>query len=397
MGAASSSTFTFSHDLRTPTRSLSTRLELPSKASPTSFAFSQEMKKGVGEEQTLVTRVHYTGRMEEVSQDVTDARGAVVKGNPLYLLHTERVAFEVEWGSEWYQCKKGRLVREDLLKAEKDAAAVGGAKKRKCTPIVTSTTPPPHRHLHSTISTAPTVPPSPSSSNSSSSSSSSSASSTRVAAPNGAGLPPLFPSLALPPAADSLQRGFSHSAPLSPAPLSLSERQRSHIDTETGLGERPVQAVTSDKGKASSSASSSSAASSASSPAASASSSPSSPLSSLDPVAATKSSFLHPSLPRSIAITFNGRFHSALQQATSLEEMSDLLQQDASDWLGSFSSTALVLRVEVLSEEVRVEYFKPKFEYLWAQVQDECPIIMALSNVFHDHALNEMYLPRGKA
>ena len=62
--------------------------------------------------------------------------------------------------------------------------------------------------------------------------------------------------------------------------------------------------------------------------------------------------------------------------------MTDFLQQDTADWSGTFSCSALQLRIELLSSEVRVEYWKPKFEYLWAQVQDECPIIMALSNVF---------------
>ena len=380
MGAQSSA---FCHDLRTPTRSLHSRLELPCKSSSSAFSFSQEMKKGVGEEQTLITRVHYTGRVAEVSQDVLDGKGRVVKGNPLFLLYPERVQFEVEWGSEWYQSKKGRLMREDVLKAEKEGA--GGLQgKRKVTPIVTSTSPPPHPHLSSSAaaSTATTVPPSPSSTSRSS----------LAPPPTFSTSSALFPSssLTLPPAADAIPRGFSHSAPLSPAPLTLSERQRSHVDAE--LGDRPVQSVTV-FGKAgtpvaapSSSSTSSAAASSASSSAAT----------SLDSPAPALLSFHHPKQPRSISVTFNGSCHAQLQQASSLEEMTELLQQDSQDWLGSFSQSALVMRVEVLSEEVKVEYFKPKFEYLWAQVADECPVIMALSNVFHDPTLNEMYLPRGR-
>lgn len=387
MGAQSSS---FSHDLRTPTRSLHTRLDLQPKSS--GFTFSQEMKKGVGEDQTLLTRILYTGRMEEVSQDVV-YRGQTVKGNPLYLLHTERVQFEVEWGNEWYQSKKGRLVREDIVKAEKE-----GAIKRKCTPIITSTSPPPHPHHHPTaVNTAATAPPSPSSTSSHVNTSPSSA--FPLSSPAN---PPNF-SLALPPAVDVLPRGFSHSAPLSPAPLSLSERQRSHVDAETGLGERPVQTVTTlDKGKPTSSLTTSvpSLSSSSSSPSTSPPSSPPSSSRSLSSSSSSTSSslsFHRPSLPRSLSITYNGPFHSALQSASSLEEMTELLQQDTSDWVGQFSCSALVLRVEVLSEEVRVEYFRPKFEYLWAQVQDECPIIMALSNVYHDPQCQELYLPRGKA
>ena len=381
MGATTS---VFTHDLRTPTRSLHSRLELPSKSSPSStFTFSQEMKKGVGEEQTLITRVVYSGRLQEQSQDVVDHKGRTVKGNPLYLLHPERVHFEVEWGSEWYQAKKGRLVREDLLKADARTALQG---KKKCTPIVTSTVPPPHPHLNANTET--TAPPSPSTS-----------SPQRVPSPASAFSVPasnVFSSIpSLPPPADIIPRGFSHTAPLSPAPLTLLERQRSHADAELGLGERPIQSVTAlDKPKASSSTAQPSTTSSL------ASASPSFPIASLDspvPALTRLPSFHHPSAPRSITVTFNGSSHSRLQQASSLEEMTDLLQQDSADWVGTFSPSALVLRVEVLSEEVRVEYFKPKFEYLWAQVMDDCPIIMALSNVFHDSTLNEMYLPRNKS
>jgi len=92
----------------------------------------------------------------------------------------------------------------------------------------------------------------------------------------------------------------------------------------------------------------------------------------------------------------NGLHHAALQKATSLEEMYELLQRDTPEWYGTFSLSALVMQVEMLSSQVKIQYYKPKFEYLWAQVQDECPIIMALSNVFHDPIPCELYFERDR-
>ena len=366
MGAQPS---TFSHELKNPTRTLSSQLHLNDKQR--TFTFVQHMQKAVGEQQTLRTRITYTGTLHNINSDVADGKGRVVKGCPVYRLRTERVRFEVEWGSEWWQCKKGTLTREDILAKERRRGSKGGA--GKCTPIVTSTVTPPASALFNP-STAVTAPSSPSSTNRSAAaaaaSSSSSSSSTA------------FTPVMLPPAMDSLPRGFSHSAPLSPAPLSFTERQRSHIDVETS-GETPVQPITADNKTikpttttSSSSTSLSSASTSAASPSATTTSKPT-----LSP-------------PHTVTITYHGTYHTQLQAATSLEEMADLLQADTSDWSGSFGMGGLELHCRVLSEEVRVEYWRPKFEYLWAQVADECPVIMALSNVFHDQQMQEMYLPR---
>jgi len=112
------------------------------------------------------------------------------------------------------------------------------------------------------------------------------------------------------------------------------------------------------------------------------------------PVSAPLSPSVVPPVPRRIVITYNGLHHNALQQASSLEEMSDLLQLDDNDWAGTFSSSALAIQLEILTEEIRVNFFKPKFEYLWAQVQNDCPIIMSLSNVYQDHQPYELYIKK---
>ena len=377
MGAQPS---TFSHELKNPTRTLSSQLHLNDKQR--TFTFVQHMQKAVGEQQTLRTRTTYTGTLHTVGTDVTDGKGRVVKGCPVYRLRTERVRFEVEWGSEWWQCKKGTLTREDILVRDRRR----GAKTQKLTPIVTSTVTPSASSLF-TASTAVTAPPSPSSVNRSSAaaaisscafsaSAAASSSSMMTSAASSSSFAPVL----LPPALDSLPRGFSHSTPLSPAPLSLSERQRSHIDVETS-GETPVQPITADtKAKSSSSSSTTLAA---------ATTGVASPSSTSLATATTKASH-----PHTVTVSYHGAYHTQLQAATSLEEMADLLQADTSDWTGSFGVGGLELHCRVLSEEVRVEYWRPKFEYLWAQVADECPVIMALSNVFHDQQMQEMYLPR---
>ena len=369
MGAQPS---TFSHELKNPTRTLSSQLHLNDKQQ--TFTFTQHMQKAVGEQQTLRTHLIYTGTLHPVHTDVVDhAQGRTVRGCPVYRLRTERVKYEVEWGSEWWQCKKGTLVREDVLAKERRRAGKSG----KCTPIVTSTVTPPASALFNP-STAVTAPPSPSSVNRSCATAVASSSSSS-AAPSSF-LPVLLPT------ADGMVRGFSHSAPLSPAPLSFTERQRSHIDVETST-ETPVQPITAADNYKTKPSSTSTAASSSHTTASS-----TTPTKSLTAATATQST----AAPHTITITYHGAHHTQLQAATSLEEMADLLQADTSDWQGSFGLGSVELHCRVLQNEVHVEYWRPKFEYLWAQVADECPVIMALSNVFHDSGMQEMYLPRGQ-
>jgi hypothetical protein len=75
--------------------------------------------------------------------------------------------------------------------------------------------------------------------------------------------------------------------------------------------------------------------------------------------------------------------------------MHNYLQLDHNHlWTGLFSSDAFNMTITILSDEIKVMYYKPKFEYLWAQVADDCPIIMALSNLYHDQSRHELYLPR---
>ena len=370
MGAQPS---TFSHELKNPTRSLSSQLHLNDKQR--TFTFIQHMQKAVGEQQTLRTRLTYSGTLHSLSTDVSDSKGRVVKGCPVYRLRTERVRFEVEWGNEWWQCKKGTLTREDVLaKERRRGVKASAAAGQKCTPIVTSTVTPPASALFNP-STAVTAPPSPSSANRSSAATAASSSSSSSSAASS------FLPVMLPPAMDAVPRGFSHSAPLSPAPLSLTERQRSHIDVETS-GETPVQPITADSKTAKALTSASASLASAST-------------NTTLPGSTTAVKAVPLSHPHTVTISYHGTYHAQLQAATSLEEMADLLQADTSDWTGSFGMGGLELHCRVLSEEVRVEYWRPKFEYLWAQVADECPVIMALSNVFHDQQMQEMYLPRG--
>ena len=373
MGAQPS---TFSHELKNPTRTLSSQLHLNDKQR--TFTFIQHMQKAVGEQQTLRTRITYTGTLHNINTDITD-KGRTIKGCPVYRLRTERVRFEVEWGNEWWQCKKGTLTREDILAKERRRGAKGVA-GQKCTAIVTSTVTPPASALFSS-STAVTAPPSPSSTGRPSPATAATASSSSAASSSSsssASSASTFLPIMLPPAMDGIPRGFSHSAPLSPAPLSLTERQRSHIDVETS-GETHVQPITADNKIIKPAASSTTLAS--------ASTITASPASTTNTKVATSHS-------HTVTVTYHGTYHAQLQAATSLEEMADLLQADTSDWTGTFGMGGLELHCRVLSEEVRVEYWRPKFEYLWAQVADECPVIMALSNVFHDQQMQEMYLPR---
>ena len=62
--------------------------------------------------------------------------------------------------------------------------------------------------------------------------------------------------------------------------------------------------------------------------------------------------------------------------------MTELLQRDVDDWIAVFSFDALNLNIECLSTEIKIGYVRLRLEYLWAAVAEQCPIIMALSNVF---------------
>jgi len=94
-----------------------------------------------------------------------------------------------------------------------------------------------------------------------------------------------------------------------------------------------------------------------------------------------------------IRVAYNGAHHDALQKSTSLEGMTELLQRDVDDWIAVFSFDALNLNIEVLSTEIKIGYVRLRLEYLWAAVAEQCPIIMALSNVFLDHSPVDLYLP----
>jgi len=371
MGASSSSTY--SQELKNPTRTLRTALTL--NPSSNTFVFVQDMRKGVGEEQLLKTRVIYTGQISRINSDKVDLKGRMIEGNELYRLEVLEMRFEVEWGNEWYQCKKGKLVREDIHQQKQ----MKEKEKKKEKQLAIKKSPSNISHLsYCQLSQTQT---------SQSQLLSKSIPSAPLHLPN-------LPTLLTPPPT-SLPRGYSQSAPLSPAPLSPSEH--SSIDTDSGntIQPQPITSTT-DKNKSISTANSltNKSNSSLSSSLTGTSKSTSSPSLLPSPVDLPRTFSSPVTIPRRLTILSNGLHHSSLQKSSSLEEMYDLLQRDTPEWYGTFSISASIIQVEMLSSEVKIQHYRPKFEYLWAQVQDECPIIMALSNVYHDSLPYELYIPK---
>ena len=111
MGASMSQTY--SGELKNPTRTLHTELRVQPHSK--TFTFTQRMCKSVGEEQTLRTVLRLTGHISHVVTDSIDpVSGRVIKGNPTMIARPERGVCDVEWGTEYYQCKRIKLQRQDI-------------------------------------------------------------------------------------------------------------------------------------------------------------------------------------------------------------------------------------------------------------------------------------------
>lgn len=292
---------TYSGELKNPTRTLQTELRVHPHSK--TFTFTQRMCKSVGEEQTLRTVLRLSGHVSTVVTDSIDPiSGRVIKGNPTMIARPDRGVCDVEWGGEYYQCKRIKLQRRDIyddsvLRRTSKSGKVGVAP------------------LSAPVAAAAVTPPAP---------------------------PPLLPT------PGSQQRAFSFNAPVPRSP-----RSQSRADAEK-VFDMAAAAAAAQKDR--------------------------SPKSDSDHV-------------NSIRVAYNGAHHDALQKSTSLEGMTDLLQRDVDDWLAVFSFDALNLNVECLSQEIKIGYVRLRLEYLWAAVAEQCPIIMALSNVFLDHSPVDLYLP----
>jgi len=291
MGASMSQTY--SGELKNPTRTLQTELRVHPHSK--TFTFTQRMCKSVGEEQTLRTVLRLSGHISTVVTDSIDPiSGRVIKGNPTMIARPDRGVCDVEWGGEYYQCKRIKLQRRDLYEESLRRTSKSGK-----------------------VGVAPLNPP-------------------VAAAP--------APAPTLLPTPGSQQRAFSFNAPVPRSPRSQS---RADADKLFDMAAAAAQKNRSPK---------------------------------TDSV-------------NSIRVAYNGEHHDALQKSTSLEGMTELLQRDVDDWLAVFSFDALNLNVECLSQEIRIGYVRLRLEYLWAAVAEQCPIIMALSNVFLDHSPVDLYLP----
>lgn len=94
-----------------------------------------------------------------------------------------------------------------------------------------------------------------------------------------------------------------------------------------------------------------------------------------------------------INILHNGQFMNELLNCRNIETMNNLLKVDLDDWSASFTVGALDMHLTILSEVAHLKYHKPKFEYLWAQLQDESPILMSLCSLSYDDQQHQLYFP----
>lgn len=94
-----------------------------------------------------------------------------------------------------------------------------------------------------------------------------------------------------------------------------------------------------------------------------------------------------------INVLHNGQFMDELLNCRNIETMNNLLKVDLDEWSASFTEGALDMHLTILSEGANLKYHKPKFEYLWAQLQDESPVLMSLCSLSHDDQLHQLYFP----
>jgi len=94
-----------------------------------------------------------------------------------------------------------------------------------------------------------------------------------------------------------------------------------------------------------------------------------------------------------INVIKNGSYMDELLNCRNIEAMNNLLKIDLEEWIATFTDGALDMSVTFLSEALHLKYHKPKFEYLWAQLQDESPILMSLCSLSYDDQHHQLYFP----
>jgi hypothetical protein len=328
MGATTSTTYKSTQ--RNPTRN--TRTTLTFNETNQTFMFTQEMDKALAEEQTLKTSLQLTGTIERICTDI-EVDGRIVKGNPQFKLITTKGKFETRWGDKFYQVKRGQL----QLTVPKQA------------------TTPSALFLNSPLKKN-----------------------------NASGLDDDEDSTDLYYSLDKLEESHHQQHPW----MVSQHHRRNNIATTSTPNSTPTNR---DEQRIHSNTNSSSSLDpknvhlgggrrrAGSSPGC------------LDENGMTHFLDTYCKFKPEITVLKNGTHMKELLNCRSIETMNTLLKVDLDEWLASFTPDALDMTVTFLSEAVHLKYYKPKFEYLWAQLQDESPILMSLCSVSYDDQQQQLY------